>query len=85
MINLIDNYDINDLIKDVANIEVKLKLAHLLDLCRKFRTGFNKEQKLTKTINKEFLVNAIYLISGYKVIKENGVFEESFAEIFLES
>ena len=75
MINLVDNYDINDLVKDVANIEVKLKLAHLLDLCPKFRTGFNKEQKLIKSTSKEFLINALSLLSDYKVIKVNGAIE----------
>ena len=85
MINLVDNYDINSLIKDVANIEVKLKLAHLLDLCPKFRTGFNKEQKLIKSTNKEFLINALSLISNYKVIKVNGIIEEFPAEIFLDT
>ena len=85
MINLVDNYDINDLVKDVANIEVKLKLAHLLDLCPKFRTGFNKEQKLIKSTSKEFLINALSLLSDYKVIKVNGTIEGSYAEIFLDS
>jgi len=74
MINLVDNYDINDLVKDVANIEVKLKLAHLLDLCPKFRTGFNKEQKLIKSTSKE-LIYTLSLLSDYKVIKVNGAIE----------
>ena len=74
MINLVDNYDINDLVKDVTNIEVKLKLAHLLDLCRKFRTGFNKEQKLIKSTSKE-LIYTLSLLSDYKVIKVNGAIE----------
>ncbi|OUM56359.1 hypothetical protein PIROE2DRAFT_65578 [Piromyces sp. E2] len=85
MINLVDNYDLNDLIKDVANIEVKLKLAHLLDLCPKFRTGFNKEQKLTKINDKEVLVNALSFISNYKVIKVKGTIEGSPVELFLDS
>eukprot|EP00833_Pecoramyces_ruminatium_P018235 jgi/Orpsp1_1/1192267/evm.model.d7180000091854.1 len=84
MIDLVGDYDISELIKDVANMEVKLKLAHLLDLCPKFRTGFNKEQKLTKS-NKELLINALSFISNYKVIKVNGSVERSNAEIFLDS
>lgn len=84
IMNQFEEYNIDDLIKEVADTEVKIKLVHLIDLFPKYRSKFLKAFKLAN-ITKESLVNALTLISENKFIKIKGHIENTLGEIFLDS
>jgi len=86
-IKLMENfkdYDIDELVNEIASTEVATKLAYLLDLFLKFRSSFAQKLKLTPK-NKSVVTNAINKISKNKISKVYGKVEGKEAEIFLDS
>jgi len=79
-----DDYNLDNLIKEVASTEIVTKLAYLLDLFPKFRSAFLQKLKLTPK-NKSVVTNAINAIGNRKISKVYGKVEGHEAEIFLDS
>jgi len=68
----LDEYLIEDLVKEIASTEVITRLGHLLDMFPKFRSAFSKTLKLT---TKNILSNVMTIISKFKIIKVKGKVE----------
>ena len=79
-----ESFNMDDLINNIASVEVTTKLVHLLDLFPKFRTAFSQKLKLTPN-NSNAITNVITAISNHKIVKVKGRVEDTETEIFLDS
>jgi len=79
-----DDYNLDNLIKEVASTEIVTKLAYILDLFPKFRSAFLQKLKLTPK-NKSVVTNAINIIGNCKISKVYCKVKGHEAEIFLDS
>ena len=82
LMEYLDDYLLQDLVKEIASTKVVTKLGYLLDLFPKLRAHFNKSLKLTP---KSSLNNVLTLVNKFKIIKILGKIEGVNCEIFLDT
>ncbi|KAG4092011.1 hypothetical protein H8356DRAFT_1321942 [Neocallimastix lanati (nom. inval.)] len=79
------SFKIDDLVNEIASIEVVTKLANLLDVFPKLRTAFAQKLKLTPATTTNTITNVITAISNNKIVKVRGKIEDADAIILLDS
>jgi len=80
-----ESFKIDDLVNEIASIEVVAKLVNLLDVFPKLRTAFAQKLKLTPATTTNTITNVITAISNNKIVKVRGKIEDADAIILLDS